>query len=356
MADISARQQLIEVQAQRLRLQQQEHDLLVRMLQSIGLTPTFLSSVGDGSWSITIQLAAAAHGNPARNHYGAENSPMIPSETSSANNGKVEADALKESVQERVEDIRETPTQSAVLPFVISSIPEIEQGDEEPQSDPSDEKEVATPTPRNKENIVTSDIPAERSTPVDGNIEQSEGGALSKPDTTAENAPTLELSFVPEPNTEAPNNDTNLFTEALPQARIEASDTSKSTVERGEGLVRRVATSIEALRSMATDGTLRVKHKGPPLPNPLRQRSTDVTARAIRMARTFASDIIAYRPDDHRSAVATGLESIQQQFAVDISKARTRFEEQVSLGDVPTRDQVFRNAINELLGKGQPVI
>jgi hypothetical protein len=102
-------------------------------------------------------------------------------------------------------------------------------------------------------------------------------------------------------------------------------------------------------------GALRVV-PGSPRENPLKRMAGDPAARARRLARTLVSDVVEYRKADHASALAEGPDALRSTFAPDLEKSRRNFYDQVPERDVPDRERIFVEAVNEILGAGQHVL
>lgn len=89
-------------------------------------------------------------------------------------------------------------------------------------------------------------------------------------------------------------------------------------------------------------------------PNPYLNASIDPQSRAERLARTLVGDIVAYRVDDHRRALAEGPDSLRAEFGEDVDAARAEFLRQVDPDQVDV-EVVFRDALNEVIAHGQQV-
>lgn len=101
---------------------------------------------------------------------------------------------------------------------------------------------------------------------------------------------------------------------------------------------------------------LRVKPTKEKRKNPFKQSSTDPKSRAERLARTLVSDMIAYGRERHDAALQQGVAAIRVEFEADIETARAEYYAQVDADSTPSRDEIFRKAVNDLLGNGQQVI
>lgn len=78
-------------------------------------------------------------------------------------------------------------------------------------------------------------------------------------------------------------------------------------------------------------------------------------SRATLHARTLVGDIVAYRLDERDRALADGPESLRTRFADSIETARGEFRRQVAEADVPNAEELFVEALNEILCRGQKV-
>lgn len=91
--------------------------------------------------------------------------------------------------------------------------------------------------------------------------------------------------------------------------------------------------------------------------NPFREHSEDPEVRARRHARTLASDILAYREDtDHRKALKEGPEELRSVFGDDLQQAHEEYVQQVDPEKVSNWEEIFVEAVNEIIGNGQPVL
>jgi len=74
--------------------------------------------------------------------------------------------------------------------------------------------------------------------------------------------------------------------------------------------------------------------------------------RAQRLARALVSDIVAYNKDKRDQALASG--AIKNEFREEIRKSWEEYVAQVGL-DLAKSTPFFRDALNEILAKGQQV-
>lgn len=112
---------------------------------------------------------------------------------------------------------------------------------------------------------------------------------------------------------------------------------------------------LQALLQRSTD-ELKVTPGQRRKSSPFRQAAGAPDERARRLARTLVSDIISYSVDEHQSALEGGVEAIREAFADEIELAREQFLSQIDPTEVPDHEDVFRDAVNELLGNGHPVL
>ncbi len=78
----------------------------------------------------------------------------------------------------------------------------------------------------------------------------------------------------------------------------------------------------------------------------------DPNRRAERLARALVSDIVAYHPDRRDRSLATG--SLRTEFREEIMKSWEEYVAQVGLA-LAKSTPYFRNALNEILAKGELV-
>ncbi|CAN5850226.1 hypothetical protein BH23GEM9_BH23GEM9_05000 [soil metagenome] len=78
--------------------------------------------------------------------------------------------------------------------------------------------------------------------------------------------------------------------------------------------------------------------------------SSDPSARAQRMARALVSDIVAYHPKRRDECLAAG--TLRNDFREEIMKSWEEYVAQVGL-DMAKSTPFFRNALNDILAKGQ---
>jgi predicted Zn finger-like uncharacterized protein len=80
--------------------------------------------------------------------------------------------------------------------------------------------------------------------------------------------------------------------------------------------------------------------------------SKDPAARAQRIARALVSDIVAYHPKRHEESLSAG--TLRADFRDEIMKSWEEYVAQVGL-DIAKSTPHFRNALNDILAKGQAV-
>jgi hypothetical protein len=81
-------------------------------------------------------------------------------------------------------------------------------------------------------------------------------------------------------------------------------------------------------------------------------RNQDPEARAQRLARALVSDIVAYNKDKMQQI--SGAAALRTEFREEIRKSWEEYVEQVGL-DLAKSTPYFRDALNEILAKGQKV-
>jgi len=81
-------------------------------------------------------------------------------------------------------------------------------------------------------------------------------------------------------------------------------------------------------------------------------RNQDPAARAQRLARALVSDIVAYNKDKLKQT--RGAAALRSEFREEIRKSWEEYVEQVGL-DTAKNTPYFRDALNELLAKGEKV-
>ena len=93
-----------------------------------------------------------------------------------------------------------------------------------------------------------------------------------------------------------------------------------------------------------------------PAPSPPRAPSpfgvSDPAAKARRLARALISDIVTYFPDRRERALADG--TLRREFTEEIKKSWEEYTAQVGT-EMAKQTPYFREALNEILAKGQPV-
>lgn len=80
--------------------------------------------------------------------------------------------------------------------------------------------------------------------------------------------------------------------------------------------------------------------------------SQDPGQKARRLARALVSDMVVYHPAKRRDALKAG--TIKESFKEEITKSWEEYVEQVGR-DLAESTPYFREALNEILGDGQPV-
>lgn len=83
-------------------------------------------------------------------------------------------------------------------------------------------------------------------------------------------------------------------------------------------------------------------------------RNQDPGARAQRLARALVSDIVAYNKDKLKQTTANGAAALRTEFREEIRKSWEEYVEQVGL-DLAKSSPYFRDALNEILAKGEKV-
>lgn len=93
-----------------------------------------------------------------------------------------------------------------------------------------------------------------------------------------------------------------------------------------------------------------------PTPAPSRSPSpfgaSDPAAKARRLARALISDIVTYFPDRRERALADG--TLRREFTEEIKKSWEEYTAQVGT-DMAKQTPYFREALNDILAKGQQV-
>jgi len=93
-----------------------------------------------------------------------------------------------------------------------------------------------------------------------------------------------------------------------------------------------------------------------PAPGPTRAPSpfgsSDPAAKARRLARALISDIVTYFPDRRERALADG--TLRREFTEEIKKSWEEYTGQVGT-EMAKQTPYFREALNEILAKGQPI-
>ena len=74
--------------------------------------------------------------------------------------------------------------------------------------------------------------------------------------------------------------------------------------------------------------------------------------KAKSLARSLVSDLIAYNPEKHKEAVASG--NLPEVFGEEIEKSLKEYQEQVE-PDVVAEGSFFNDALNSILAEGKPI-
>jgi len=90
----------------------------------------------------------------------------------------------------------------------------------------------------------------------------------------------------------------------------------------------------------------------PPRPRRAAFAAQDPDARAQRIARALVSDIVAYHPERRDKSLAAG--TLRGEFREEIVKSWEEYVAQVG-PELAKRTPHFRNALNEILARGQPL-
>jgi capsid protein len=80
--------------------------------------------------------------------------------------------------------------------------------------------------------------------------------------------------------------------------------------------------------------------------------ASDPAAKARRLARALISDIVTYFPDRRERALAAG--NLRKEFTEEITKSWQEYTAQVG-AEMAKQTPYFREALNEILAKGQQV-
>ena len=87
-------------------------------------------------------------------------------------------------------------------------------------------------------------------------------------------------------------------------------------------------------------------------PGPIRFGRRSPEDKAMSLARSLVSDLIAYNPEKHKEALAA--ETLQEVFGEEIEKSLKEYQEQVE-PDVMARGSFFNDALNSILAEGQSI-
>ena len=90
----------------------------------------------------------------------------------------------------------------------------------------------------------------------------------------------------------------------------------------------------------------------PARPNPFSFGANDPGAKARRLARALVSDIVMYHPERRDRAITGG--TLKRDFMDEIKKSWEEYVAQVG-AETARSTPHFREALNEILAKGQPV-
>ncbi len=85
---------------------------------------------------------------------------------------------------------------------------------------------------------------------------------------------------------------------------------------------------------------------------PIRFGRRSPADKAKSLARSLASDLIAYNPEKHKDALAAG--TLEEVFGEEIAKSLKEYQEQVE-PDVMAQGTIFNDALNSILAEGQSV-
>jgi len=91
---------------------------------------------------------------------------------------------------------------------------------------------------------------------------------------------------------------------------------------------------------------------GPESAKPIRFGRRSPEDKAKSLARSLISDLIAYNPEKHKGALASG--TLREVFADEIDKSLRDYQEQVE-PDVMAKGTFFNDALNSILAEGQSV-
>ena len=92
--------------------------------------------------------------------------------------------------------------------------------------------------------------------------------------------------------------------------------------------------------------------RSPPPRTPSPFGASDPAAKARRLARALISDIVTYFPDRRERALADG--TLRREFTEEIKKSWEEYTAQVGT-DMAKQTPFFREALNDILAKGQQV-
>jgi predicted Zn finger-like uncharacterized protein len=158
----------------------------------------------------------------------------------------------------------------------------------------------------------------------------SDGGA---PDTRPQSTPAADAPAVPGVQTHSPH-----------EASSEQSPDAAEATERPD--------IVPAPAVPAPDQETPQRAAPAPRPTPPAFGSSDPDAKARRLARALVSDMVTYHPDRRDAALAAG--TLKKEFREEITKSWEEYVEQVGK-ERAMQTPHFRNALNEILARGQTV-
>src|SRR5690606_20538295 len=380
----SLRKQLRDAEARRRNAARDVADLLGQILAGAGLELIRAEHLADDQWTLVMRLEADAESPVADVK---DDQERLARESAGE---VVEEDMVRESeTVEAPETSTPTPTESA-QPVFIAPAADLATDEETEVATPTFEDRIAStahdveetdaPTSAVSEGEVPflaplPDLPALRD---DDSISIAPEGPFNDVEREAEAPlegkpfelpplPPLSVlddkdDIVPFPNTPS--------TKPVVQEKEEKEPASLATEDLGASLpplpsldptssAEPADSGPADLETLLRNGRSELRVKQTPQngrrKNPFKQSSTDPRKRAERLARTLVSDMIAYAPDKHAGALRKGLDAIRTEFADEIETARFEYYAQVD-ESLPDREAIFRKAVNDLLGNGQPVL
>jgi hypothetical protein len=190
--------------------------------------------------------------------------------------------------------------------------------------------------------IDTADEFGEREISFGSDTMETDIGLTTDPDIGLTGDPDIELTGGPE---------VELDTE--PDVQVETTDEDFSEVEVGDPAVE-LEVAVEAGETAADAAATDEQAPAEEAPSTgtiqFGKRSPEDKARSL--ARSLVSDLIAYNPDKHTEALASG--TLLQVFGEEIDKSWKEYRDQVD-PDVMTQGTFFNDALNELLADGESV-